>query len=110
MAKQSFTTRNGQDGAYGDLSVELDLPEMTGSPKQITWATDLRQRWLWAYVRKMVTSPGAALHMTPTNAAQLQTLLQTVVTNATTAKEWIDLEQASDPTPLSTLARRYIQR
>ena len=29
--------------------VEGDLPELTGSPKQIKWAEDIRNEYLWKY-------------------------------------------------------------
>lgn len=29
--------------------IEGDLPELTGSPKQIKWAEDIRNEYLWKY-------------------------------------------------------------
>ena len=32
-----------------NVVIEGDLPELTGSPKQIKWAEDIRNEYLWKY-------------------------------------------------------------
>lgn len=92
----NINIRKGYDGAYGDISAEFDAPALTGSDKQIAWASDIRTKAITGALRRLVESPARAratadaIAATPEEFSAFKGQLQAILTGATSAKEWID--------------------
>lgn len=75
--------------AYGEAVVEIELPTLDGSDKQIAWAGDMRERGIRAFIEQAISTPTRARAFAE-QRERFEALLRRVVASATTAKVWID--------------------
>jgi len=73
-----------------DLNADLNLPQLTGSPKQITWADDIRAQ---AIVDTIGRAEGRGA--TPEQIEQTRQIITIIVDNHTDARWWIDRNEGA---------------
>lgn len=102
-----------QTGSYStkQISLTVDLPTLTGSDKQVAWATDLRRRTIQAALVKLVSCPADIAKWDATPPARRDALLAAigaVASEQTSAKWWIDHRSMGHMDILRSAAARVL--
>lgn len=74
----------------GTISLDVELPALTGSDKQVAWALDLREKALKAALEKLIEAPDAIAKLPAMRARGLFEALRAEVETRTEARVWID--------------------
>ena len=87
----TMTTTYSSNSGCGEVELTVDLPSLTGSDKQIAWATDIRRKAIAAVLDKLTESPAAAkrINEDPRKAEILSDLATEIASHAD-ARYWID--------------------
>ncbi|WP_426730263.1 hypothetical protein [Myxococcus faecalis] len=75
------------------LSLDINLPELTGSPKQVDWAVTERAKLIRLALGRLASPASRVAHLQahPEERALFLRVLGDVVSSHTDARYWIDL-------------------
>ena len=96
-------------GVYGTVSVDIDLPALDGSDKQVEWAVSLRDKAIRQLLAEIVGSPRMVKMIPALTARGYFAALRAEVEARTDARVWIDSRSDAKALKVAVSARLAAQ-